>query len=298
MFAYTTTGTEVLLDQMKLFDYTLETPSHPGFAQNLIANPGLFNRFSLPDPVLGWGNEFWGSDLDWDVGIYENGRIGSTKQVSSLYQHVEVKPGATYTLVGQYGDKGKNVPAGFGIDFFDASWNPVAKTSVDLYGVETFNNLSRRVVVPANAKHATVWIWCDKLPPDGSGGLKMYLNLFEQEAVATSNTTIVPFNIDGVPFVSWSIGLFLSDADGINLASIDLQDAYFTSKSNPTKTYPVSSVKKISSDGDKSVLVTYSIPEANYQDVSGIVLRSRQIKDKKGNFAPARTIKFTFTTGF
>ena len=80
-----------------------------------------------------------------------------------------------------------------------------------------------------------------------------------------------------------------SDVDGIDVNSIDDQDAYFVSRTNSATTYPAQVYSSRLGEEDKVLTVEYLARVPWYTDVGGLVIRPPQVKDKLGNFAPGKT---------
>ncbi len=83
-----------------------------------------------------------------------------------------------------------------------------------------------------------------------------------------------------------------SDVDGVDVTSIDVNDGYFVSKSDPTKTYPLNVAKVTKLDNGKLVMVQYAVsglPFSTYADFGSLVIKPGQVKDVKGRFFVGKT---------
>ncbi len=285
-------NTRVFIDQFSLFDYFMQPPSP--VSKSLITHGTIEPRVNGGARCLLYGIEFWQGDLDFGSGVL--GFLGSPLQPELIYQFVPVKPGRTYTLIGQ-GDKFGfgSLPASFGIDFYDSNWQRIGSTDVNLFGLEIID-VARSVTVPANAAHASVFAWCDQLPtvpPYITSGLKLDLYLLEQESSSLNRISVIAYDktFRGGKGGTLGAGIVVAfrDPDGIDLDSIDASDAYYTSRTIPTKTYPASVYTKSSDDGGKLALVEYFASASDYADAGFLVIRANQVRDTLGNFAAKKT---------
>ncbi len=287
LFVYNSANTEVFVDSFGLFEYTM-TPK-PGLTKNLIQHP-TFSRVigSGSNLAQGFGTEFWESDRDWSTEFF--GILGSPTRPESAYQFLPVLPNRTYTL-SVLTSGPATTPSGAGIDFYDSTWRHISSDSVQLanrYG------LQKRIESPPNTAHASVWIWIDMLDP-GDYGLTISNGIFlqQQESQVTRNTSIIAVDTSlrggrgGT--LGATISIMYSDVDGIDVNSIDDQDAYFVSRTNPATTYPAQVYSSRLGEEDKILTVEYLARVPWYTDVGGLVIRPQQVKDKLGNFAPGKT---------
>jgi hypothetical protein len=288
LFVYNSANTEVNIDSFGLYEYTMT--AKPGLARNIVQHP-TFSRVIASDSGYAQGNgfEFWESERDWSKDFF--GSLGSGTQAESTYQFLPILPGRTYTF-SVLTSGPATTPSSAGIDFYDSSWQHISSDSTDLtnrYGIR------KRIESPANTAYASVWAWCDVLDP-GDYGLSIANGIYlqQQEPRVTSNTSIVA--IDSAlrggrgGTLGASVSIVYSDADGLDLSSIDDQDAYFVSRTDPTTTYPVLVYFSQLGEDEKVLTVEYLARVPWYTDVGGIVIRPNQVKDKLGNFAPGKTI--------
>lgn len=310
LFAYSSPGTDVYIDNLALFELTKANTS-PALATNKVINPHfLESRVAASDagPItcFGYGTEFWESDIDWLNGF--SGAFGSPIQSEWAYQVIPISSTRTYSFFAS-GDKVgmANTPASLIIDFYDAKWKAVGKTIINTPNTETFLFLGRRVQPPANAAYASVVVFCDPLPAGPvppAGGMRVELQFYEQETRATAGPSVIATqsfvlgsnSVDRTGIVT----VLYSDPDGVDLASLGVQDAHFVSKSNATKTYPVSRIQINSMDNNNLVSVQYYSPAgfAITDDLGDFVVRGSQVKDTKGNSNVAKrfsSLKFVLS---
>lgn len=295
VFAYSSPGTDVYLDNFGLFELTKANTS-PSLATNKIINPRfLESRVATSDagPItcFGYGTEFWDSNIDWLDGF--GGSFGSPNQSEWAYQVVPVNSTRTYSFFAS-GDKFgmANTPASLIIDFYDARWQAVGKTIINTPNTESFQFLGRRVQPPATAAYASVVVFCDPLPAGPkppAGGMRVELQFYEQETRATPGPSVIATQTSVLGTNSTDrtgiVTILYSDPDGVDLASLGVQDAYFVSKTIATKNYPVSRIQVNSMDGNKLVSVSYYSPAgiAITDDLGDFVVRAAQVKDTNGN---------------
>lgn len=308
LFAYSSPGTDVYIDNLGLFELT-KAISSPSLATNLVVNPSfLESRVATSDagPVtcFGYGTEFWESNIDWLDGF--NQAFGSPNQSEWAYQVIPITATRTYSLIAS-GDKFEmaNTPASVIIDFYDANWKAVGKTVVNTPNAETFDFLGRRVQPPATAAFASVVIFCDPLPAGPTplvGGMRVDLQFYEQETRATAGPSAIATrtSVFGISTADQTgvVTVLYSDPDGVDLNSIGIQDAYFVSKTNATKNYPVTRIQSFSMDNNKLVTVNYysTLGATVVSDLGDFVVRGSQVKDTKGNNNVAKrfnALKFT-----
>jgi hypothetical protein len=303
-------NTEVYVDDFGLFDYQLQTKAP--ISANLIANL-RFSQFKFSRTtdggidesslVRGYGIEFWENSIDWSepfapIGF---GEFGSTMQPELAYQFVPVEAEKTYTLsleangpLSSFGGPAATTPASFGIDFYDAQWKHLGQVSTSMTG--RGGKFSKRVAVPKGTAHSSVFLWCDTLRGADSAFLIYGECLLQKQDDSVSNlTSIVASDLTFRPgpsgtVIGAGVMVLYSDADGIDSSSIDTNDAYFVSKSNPSKTYPVTIHSRRLDDGDRLAFVEYLASSSAYRDVGSLVIKSNQVKDKKGNFAKQKVI--------
>lgn len=284
MFVYCSSGTEVNVDTFGLFDYKIVNDAF--IAPTLIARPQMSSFFSSsgPDEVAGYGVEFWETDFDPSKSF--DGLLGSPVQEESAYQFVSVKPGRVYSLYAFVDQFGPYVPAYYGIDFYDAAWKPIGHVEMEM----TNGIIGRRLTVPPQTAHASVWVWCDQIPVGVDDFfLRPTMFLREQATTINSNTSVSCIGqtllAPRVGAIEGGLRVAYSDAEGIDVSTIDVTDAYYVSKSNPSKSYPVNSVSTTKLDGGKLVIVKYfvkGLPFETYADFGSLVIRSGQVKDSKG----------------
>ena len=295
IFSYTTPGTTVYLDNLALFELTKANTS-ASLATNLIVNPQFVaSRVATsnagPVNCFGYGTEFWQANIDWENGF--NGAFGSPNQPEWAYQTIPVTSSKTYSFIGS-GDKYgiANTKASLAIDFYDANWKATGNTVIDLAGKESFTFLGRRVQPPVGSAHASVVVYCDSIPFGATlpaGGLRTQLQLYEQETRTTAGPSLIGTRTflqgNNSVDVTGVVTVLYSDADGIDLATLGTQDAYFVSKTNATKTYPVSRIQQTSMDNGKLVTVNYysATGAAVTDDLGELIVRAVQVKDTKGN---------------
>ena len=300
LFAYSSPGTDVYIDNLGLFELT-KANSSPTLATNKIINPRfLESRVATSDagPItcFGYGTEFWESDIDWLDGF--GGSFGSPNQSEWAYQVVPISATRTYSFFAS-GDKigMANTPASLIIDFYDAKWQAVGKTIVNTPNTESFQFLGRRVQPPATAAYASVVVFCDPLPAGPTppaGGMRVELQFYEQESRATPGPSVIATQTSVLGSNSADrtgiVNVLYSDPDGVDLASLGVQDAHFVSKSNANKIYPVSRIQVNSMDNNKLVSVSYYSPAgvAITDDLGDFVVRTAQVKDTKGNSNAAK----------
>jgi hypothetical protein len=303
-------NTEVSFDDFGLFDYQFQ--SKTPISSNLIANMRFSqSKFSRTSDggidessfVRGYGIELWENSIDWSepfapIGF---GEFGSTNQPEYAYQFVPIEAGKTYTLSVQgngphssLGEPAAATPASFGIDFYDSQWKHIGQVSTSV--TNRGGKMSKRVTVPNAAAHSSVFLWCDTLRGADSAFLIFGECLLQKQDDRVSNvTSIIAGDLSFRPgpsgtVVGAGVMVVYSDADGIDSGSIDTNDAYFTSKSNPSKTYPVTVYSHRLDDGDQLAFVEYLASSSAYRDAGSLVIKSKQVKDKKGNFAPKKVI--------
>lgn len=284
-------------DNIALFDCKFESPTP--LASNLVLNPWYNMVYpSTGVPALGFGIEFWEPSVDWSDPTPQY--LGSRNQSEVLYQIISIKPNSTYSWLGRATWAG-SWPRSVGIDFFDASWKPIGKTVIDLTNAVQPPTMAeptfgRRITTPANAAYASVFVYSDKLPssvpPQAISFFVCNQSLYLQDTVVNSGMSSIATSFSPV-YGRYGpthavVRVFLSDADGINLSSVDLNDVHFVSRTNATKTYPVIAAGIYADDGDRMGFAEYSISLADAPDVGALVLKSNQIFDKKGNAAPAK----------
>ncbi len=157
--------------------------------------------------------------------------------------------------------------------------------------------VGRRLQVPAQTAHASVWVWCAQLPP-GTNDFFFRPTMFMREQAAASNAATSLACIGSTlsaPRVGPVVGglrFMYSDVDGVDVNSIDVNDGYFISKSDPAKTYPLNVANVTKLDDCKLVMVQYAVsglPFSIYADFGSLVIKPGQVKDSKGRFFPGRT---------
>ena len=293
LYAYTTQGTDLYLDSFGLYQLS-NTVRSPYITKNLLMN----SLFAEVRPVseggvwVGYGPEFWETDLDWSDGFEK--LFGSPTQEEVAYQFVNVTSGAAYSLFAE-GNKipEANWPAAIGVDFFDANWKQVGQSTIDLYGVSGQYNRGKRVVAPATAVRASIWIWCDV--GSASSSLTVYPRFFMQESTAGSATSVIATDASVSTSKSGSQGsitVVYSDPDGMNTSTIDVKDGFFKSKANTSLTYPIAATATTTFDDGKVVVVKYIVATTNFADVGEFTINANQVKDKKGNSVATKSFLF------
>jgi hypothetical protein len=322
IWVYAEPGTEVYVDSLALLGFKSE--SRAPFPKSLLLKKHFSTRESWTSPnyttfvpgtqnafyVCLLGNEFWHADWDWSTrrfldprnqdGMgYRTSGIGTTTRAESAWQFVNVVPGRTYSLFGNFESYSKT-PAAFGIDFFDANWRKIGDSIYPL-GSQTdeFIFAGKRVVVPANTARASVWVWTDKIPVGNNlDHWQSQLYLIEQAPVSNNDTSAVvydsfsTFPSKGGGIAAFGILMLYSDAQGLDTTSLDVNDIKFASKSVSGKTYPCTSMRILkSSDSDKLISVIYYADPSVATDAAAVIVNPNQVKDKTGSFAPSTTIK-------
>ncbi len=240
IYGYTSAGTSLLMDNLCIFQIT-NAPTASGLALNLVANPSFDTVRFTNDPTaptcVGYGVEFWSNDRDWSRPF--DGSVGSPNQAESLYQFLPLKAGATYSIFN-WGSKDPAAVASFGVDLYDAHWQPIGKQVFDLTDKTGFLT-GLRLEVPATCAHASLFIWADVKPPQ-VGTTSVRLTVYEQESTTSQATTIKgarAFPVFGrTGQIGVNVDLVMSDQDGLDLRTINGNNAQFTSKTVPGKTYP------------------------------------------------------------
>ena len=292
LFGYTTAGTSLTMDRVGLFDYQEE----PARNRSLLKNPTFSTANSLVSQVngnflfcLGRGTEFWQSQMDWNQRPFFDGSLGSKNKPETVYQNFSVAPGGRYLMYGSISKGVKDVSASVGVDFFDASWNKIGQSMIDMNGISGQTTPSQLLVAPANAVRASFWEWCDRIP--ASGNPQSFIPRINVMQLASPwntnpNASIVyeGFRLSGIKVATstW-FRMIVTDADGVDLASLGISDAYVTSRTNPSQRYTITQIKTSPSADGKSVYVDYFIPVAAANDRGTLVFNAGEIKDKLGN---------------
>ena len=298
IFGYTSEGTKLQLDNLAVFEITNTRIGK--LAVNLVANPDFRTTRSTSDPTeptcVGYGVEFWENNLDWSTPF--DGSFGSPNQAEWVYQFVPLKAGATYSVF-DVGSKAQEAVASFGFDLYDKDWKQIGRRMFDLTGKGVPAENAFRLEVPSNCAHASLVLWA---APVSSEFQSTFFGSFvyEQDSKATAASTVIAtdftpsFSRTGQ--VGVNVELIYSDRNGIDLSTLDISDVVFTSKTTATKRYPASLIGLRSHDSDRLVRVTYSFRSENpfdpaFTDIDGVQIRAQKVKDKLGNWVPAKTIR-------
>ncbi len=221
-------------------------------------------------------------------------------QPEYAYQFVPIDAGKTYTLTvnrsGPNASFGQSAttPASFGIDFYDAQWKHLGKVAQSVTG--RGGDMSLRVPVPSATAHSSVFLWCDTLRgTDSPFYIQDGCALQKQDDRVSSDTSIMARDLIFLPGPSGTVqgaGIVIvySDSDGIDATSIDANDAYFVSKTDATKTYPATVKSSRVDDDGRLAFVQYFAANPTHKDFGAVVIRAKQVKDRKGNFAPRKVI--------
>lgn len=298
IFGYTSEGTTLQLDNLAVFEITNTRIGK--LAVNLVANPDFISVRETSDPTaptcVGYGVEFWENHLDWTTPFYDG--LGSPNQAEWVYQFVPLKAGATYSVLN-FGSKAPEAVASFGFDLYDKDWKPIGKRMFDLTGKSVPAEHAFRFEVPANCAHASLVLWAAARSESVQSTSILPL-VYEQEPKATAASTVIAtdfspsFSRTGQ--VGVNVELIYSDRSGIDLSTLDISDVLFTSKTDGTKRYPASLIGVTSHDRDRLVRVVYSFRSENpfdpaFTDIDGVQIRAQRVKDKLGNWVPAKTIR-------
>lgn len=285
LFVYTTEGTDVYVDNLGLFDYTINPPAP--ISKSLVSHASLD---SFLNGCWGYGTEFWESEIDWESGF---DGLGSARQPEWVYQFVNMSPNRTYSFFADGNKFGfANLPAGYGIDFYDVHWKHIGKVNIDLQGVVSFSLLGRRITTPPDTAYASVFVWCDTFPGASVSGYRAILSLIEQDNKVDALPSVVAYHktLRGGKggTLGASLSVVYSDAQGIDLSSIDANDVYFGSKTDPTKRYPATIYAMRSSDNERLVFVEYLVAAAYYRDVDAMTIQEGQVKNSVGNYVSTK----------
>lgn len=291
---YNSSDTETYVDAFHLFEITMT--AQPGIARNLIYNPQFQKTFDSSHlsvlPAQGYGVEFWEADRDWST-VFDS-VFGSPDQPESAYQFVPILPGRTYNLSLNGSSLSKSTPSGFGVDYYDANWKRIGGQAFEMKST-VYDTLDARLDTPANMAHASVWVGSDTLTADVDFGLFVAgLYLQEQSSKTTTATSaivgrLLPGTYKYGTFGTWVTVVF-SDSDGLDLAQFNTQTAHFTSRSNPSVTYPIESVVASPGANSKTVSVRFLAEAAWEADAGALVIRPGKVKDQKGNLMPTKTL--------
>ncbi|MFO0941767.1 MAG: hypothetical protein U0930_13505 [Pirellulales bacterium] len=276
---YNTDDTEVFVDAFYLHRYSIV--SRHGLAADLIIkNPHLeLYQSSAAVKILSNGLEFLESNVTLpNEGVFD-GFVTPMEHDQWYYQFVPVVGARTYSMV--INTQGVTGDAFVGMDCYDVNWNPIKKVAFDLQPSEPLN-LVRRVELPKEVAYASVFAW---VGPNSTS--RPFLSLYQQSPTIDSNMSAIATSFydftSKAGVVAQAVSVLLSDSDGVDVASIDNNDAYFTSRTNPTKQYPAL-VNNIS--GSSVIDVQYISPYEAIGDIDSLVIRPSQIKDKRGIYLP------------